>query len=199
MVVDHGPKPWTADEFDELPDWDLNRSGVEDVLGEDLRAPQCECLQCAQSRFLSQVQEVTKFSDYDDIKPKEKEELSDHQYMLFSSHMYAFMLQDRTYGMSCGRSPHRITGQDSRMLTLLTLSDIVEVEGLRDPTIVEDAISRLVMDEANKGVIKAIARTYTESRSTSRFNADFIHGKGEGQILLLHGPPGTGKTLTAGA
>lgn len=88
--------------------------------------------------------------------------------------------------------------RDDKMLTKLIAPDIVEVEGLRDPTIVEDAISRLVMDEGNKGVIKAIARTYTESRSTSRFNADFIHGKGEGQILLLHGPPGTGKTLTAG-
>lgn len=30
------------------------------------------------------------------------------------------------------------------------------------------------------------------------FTADFIKGKGEGQIFLLHGPPGTGKTLTAG-
>ena len=77
-------------------------------------------------------------------------------------------------------------------------TDIVEVDGLKEPLIVEDAINRLVMDEVNKGVVKAIARTYTESRSTSSFNADFIHGKGEGQILLLHGPPGTGKTLTAG-
>lgn len=32
----------------------------------------------------------------------------------------------------------------------------------------------------------------------SLFFADYIKGKGEGQIVLLHGPPGTGKTLTAG-
>ncbi|KAL1966651.1 hypothetical protein VTN77DRAFT_4062 [Rasamsonia byssochlamydoides] len=31
----------------------------------------------------------------------------------------------------------------------------------------------------------------------SQFPADFIEGKGEGQIFLLHGPPGVGKTLTA--
>lgn len=62
----------------------------------------------------------------------------------------------------------------------------------------KDAINRLVMDEVNKGVIKAIARTYTENTAGARFKADFINGKGEGQILLLHGPPGTGKTLTAG-
>ena len=30
------------------------------------------------------------------------------------------------------------------------------------------------------------------------WSADFIEGKGEGQIFLLHGRPGVGKTLTAG-
>lgn len=60
----------------------------------------------------------------------------------------------------------------------------------------EHAIDRLVMDGDNKELIKAIAKTYTDS--TERFSADFIYGKGEGQIILLHGPPGTGKTLTAG-
>lgn len=78
------------------------------------------------------------------------------------------------------------------------MTDIVDVGGLTEPHIVEDAINRLVMDEVNKSVIKAIARTYTENKAGSRFKADFIYGKGEGQILLLHGPPGTGKTLTAG-
>ncbi|KAF2233389.1 P-loop containing nucleoside triphosphate hydrolase protein [Viridothelium virens] len=29
------------------------------------------------------------------------------------------------------------------------------------------------------------------------YSADFIQGKGEGHIFLLHGPPGVGKTLTA--
>jgi len=62
----------------------------------------------------------------------------------------------------------------------------------------ENAIENLVMERNNKELIKAIARTYTDSDQTTRFSADFIHGKGEGQIILLHGPPGTGKTLTAG-
>ena len=54
------------------------------------------------------------------------------------------------------------------------------------------------METNNKELIKAIALIYTDSDQTNRFSADFIQGKGEGQILLLHGPPGTGKTLTAG-
>jgi SpoVK/Ycf46/Vps4 family AAA+-type ATPase len=64
---------------------------------------------------------------------------------------------------------------------------------------VENAIDRLVMrPKENKDTIKAIAKTYADSDQAELFSADFIHGKGEGQIFLLHGPPGTGKTLTAG-
>lgn len=64
----------------------------------------------------------------------------------------------------------------------------------------ESAIDELVMrPEKNKETIKAIARTYTESDGQADLlTIDFIRGKGEGQIFLLHGPPGTGKTLTAG-
>ena len=62
----------------------------------------------------------------------------------------------------------------------------------------ETAIDSLVMESTNKDLIEVIAQTYTDKDQSSRFSADFIHGKGEGQIILLHGPPGTGKTLTAG-
>lgn len=64
------------------------------------------------------------------------------------------------------------------------------------PDMAESAIEKLVMNNNNKDMIKAIAKTYTEK--TQKFSADFIYGKGEGQVILLHGPPGTGKTLTAG-
>lgn len=79
-----------------------------------------------------------------------------------------------------------------------------------------NAIDKLVMNANNKEIIKGITRIYTYSEGDDdsktnvseervpttgkfkRFSADFISGKGEGQIILLHGPPGTGKTLTAG-
>ena len=77
--------------------------------------------------------------------------------------------------------------------------DIVDVGRLKDVSISENAIGSLEMEKKSKDTIKAIAKTYTDTEGQSgRFIADFIQGKGEGQIILLHGPPGTGKTLTAG-
>jgi SpoVK/Ycf46/Vps4 family AAA+-type ATPase len=74
------------------------------------------------------------------------------------------------------------------------------VNGLTDPIVAENAIDELVMrPEKNKDTIKAIVKTYTDTNGQADLmGVDFIRGKGEGQIFLLHGPPGTGKTLTAG-
>jgi SpoVK/Ycf46/Vps4 family AAA+-type ATPase len=74
------------------------------------------------------------------------------------------------------------------------------VSGLEEPKFVANAIDQLVLrPEKNKNTIKAIVQTYTAKVSpVELFRADYIRGKGEGQIFLLHGPPGTGKTLTAG-
>jgi ATP-dependent 26S proteasome regulatory subunit len=70
---------------------------------------------------------------------------------------------------------------------------------VNDPKLALDAIDQLVMKpESNKDTIKAIVKTYTDSEGENLVGVDFIPGKGEGQIILLHGPPGTGKTLTAG-
>jgi SpoVK/Ycf46/Vps4 family AAA+-type ATPase len=74
----------------------------------------------------------------------------------------------------------------------------LEVSGLEPPRIQKNIIDLLVMKpEGNKHMIKAICEIYGGTY-TQTFTSDFISGKGEGQILLLHGPPGTGKTLTAG-
>jgi SpoVK/Ycf46/Vps4 family AAA+-type ATPase len=95
-------------------------------------------------------------------------------------------------------------------------SDLLDVDLLTQPEMAVNAIDKLVMDANNKEIIKGITRIYTYSEEDDspktnvseervptmgkfkRFSADFISGKGEGQIILLHGPPGTGKTLTAG-
>lgn len=76
-----------------------------------------------------------------------------------------------------------------------------------------DPMDTLILGEADKDVLRALARKY--SKGKDNWGADFIRGKGEGQIFLLHGtplysdlrihplifpagPPGTGKTFTVG-
>ncbi|KAI1174267.1 hypothetical protein F4777DRAFT_554436 [Nemania sp. FL0916] len=143
------------------------------TIGDRARAPRCRCNDCERIYAVTEKYIPTTFSDYDNIDPKKVEGLSEHQYMLCMSHMDAFILKDREY-------------------------DLLDVSGLVDVDIVENAIDRLVMrPETNKDTIKAIVKTYADSGQGGHFNADFIRGKGEGQIFLLHGPPGTGKTLTA--
>ncbi|KAI1289047.1 hypothetical protein F5Y03DRAFT_64840 [Xylaria venustula] len=197
VVVEHESRPWESEEIypgvgfelplhstdpRSRPRWEkrpvnlpigLFESQTDSGIGERARAPCCKCNKCRDIDTAAQKYIPATFSDYDNIDPKEVDELSEHQYMLCLSHMYGFILKDRTY-------------------------DILDVGRLVDVRIVENAIDRLVMrPETNKDTIKAIVKTYTDSGEAGHFNADFIQGKGEGQIFLLHGPPGTGKTFTA--
>lgn len=81
----------------------------------------------------------------------------------------------------------------------LLSSDWLDVQLIVEPMINVRAIEQLVMKtETNKNLLRAICERYNSDRGHKPFFTDFIRGKGEGQIILLHGPPGTGKTLTAG-
>lgn len=55
------------------------------------------------------------------------------------------------------------------------------------------AFDHLVIDNDQKHLIEALVNCH----STSTNSTDFMEGKGNGLIMLLHGGPGTGKTLTA--
>lgn len=65
-------------------------------------------------------------------------------------------------------------------------------------------IDTLVMEDQRRRLIKALAKNYqNETDPNSRrahkpWVADFVAGKGEGKIFLMHGKPGVGKTYTAG-
>ncbi|RYO66689.1 hypothetical protein AA0116_g2432 [Alternaria tenuissima] len=170
VVVEHASMPWNDKAFEKVDHHHHDTWST--AVREATRAARCECKDCRTSYDLQERYDKEPFSDYFDMKPSETEALERQQYKVMDSQMYAFVLKDRIY-------------------------DLLDVEGLEQASVAEDAISSLVMEDNNKEMIKAIARTYTDSDQSSRFSADFIHGKGEGQIILLHGPPGTGKTLTA--
>ncbi|KAJ5489840.1 hypothetical protein N7453_010665 [Penicillium expansum] len=60
-----------------------------------------------------------------------------------------------------------------------------------------ESISNLVIGEAELKTIQALSNR--QNSKTKHWSADFIEGKGSGQIILLHGPPGVGKTYTVEA
>lgn len=90
---------------------------------------------------------------------------------------------------------------------MIWLTEIVEqlhVKDFKEPRFQQDMIDKLVMDATRIKTLKALAGSYIrqnihgEKTEVAPWSADFIQGKGQGQIILLHGKPGVGKTCTAG-
>ncbi|KAF8251017.1 hypothetical protein K440DRAFT_671820, partial [Wilcoxina mikolae CBS 423.85] len=73
------------------------------------------------------------------------------------------------------------------------------------------AFERLVIDPNTKELVNALVSVHTATHKNSArekdgedkkhdgVSTDFMSGKGNGLIILLHGGLGTGKTLTAGS
>jgi SpoVK/Ycf46/Vps4 family AAA+-type ATPase len=65
-------------------------------------------------------------------------------------------------------------------------------------------IDTLVMDEQRKKILKAQTVSFLRTNKMGfdierkAWSADYVEGKGNGLIFLLHGGPGVGKTYTAG-
>ncbi|KAL0258658.1 hypothetical protein SLS55_006156 [Diplodia seriata] len=174
VIVDQTSQPWEDEIDQEQANMHWPGPRQEGELGSLTRIPACQCAQCEYEASKTSIYHSLAFDDYDDIDLHATTTLSDDQYMLCFSHVYAYALQDRLW-------------------------DLLDVEGLKAPRIDRDVINTLVMrPESNKAMVKAICETYGQKQERENlFFADFIRGKGEGQVMLLHGPPGTGKTLTA--
>ena len=80
----------------------------------------------------------------------------------------------------------------------------LEISKFSEPRFNTAMIDTLVMPDDRRNLIKSLANNYMkvddagQKKSYERWTADFVPGKGEGKIFLLHGRPGVGKTYTAG-
>lgn len=121
-MVEHESRPWLNEEFQSNAIWNLSNKMVQpppmvvrrgtDIAyrlppppppesmnpGERVRAPRCECMRCKNADTHEGASMSIIFSDYDSIDPKEVKELTEHQAFVSMSHMFGFILKERTYG-----------------------------------------------------------------------------------------------------
>jgi hypothetical protein len=67
------------------------------------------------------------------------------------------------------------------------------VDCIKDVKWSKTAFDDLVAEADTKELVKAVVMNQIDTKKST----DFISGKGNGLIMLLHGAPGTGKTFTA--
>ena len=98
VVVDHTGQPWENELADEQVDRHDPKVINDGSLGQNTRAPACPCSICSTSKAGSgTLYRRVIFDDYDEIS-LDSESLTDHQYFLCFSHIYAYALQDRLWG-----------------------------------------------------------------------------------------------------
>ncbi|PGH01695.1 hypothetical protein AJ79_07849 [Helicocarpus griseus UAMH5409] len=71
---------------------------------------------------------------------------------------------------------------------------VVEADYVSETASSEESIAGLVLKEDELRMTRCLSKRQNSNHRT--WAADFIDGKGTGQIILLHGPPGVGKTYT---
>ena len=85
-------------EYNPDESFDEYNNNINDSLGESARSPRCECSACTASNIQKETYLRATYSDYDNIDLTKREQILDHHYLLCASHMYGFVLKDRSYG-----------------------------------------------------------------------------------------------------
>ncbi|KAI9764111.1 MAG: hypothetical protein M1840_008671 [Geoglossum simile] len=78
--------------------------------------------------------------------------------------------------------------------------EVSKVKSIKNKNI-KNAFESLELKADQKKLIESLVRSHTSGKGRQPegkpFMEDFMKGKGNGLVILLHGPPGVGKTLTA--
>ncbi|OJJ42804.1 hypothetical protein ASPZODRAFT_136934 [Penicilliopsis zonata CBS 506.65] len=136
----------------------------------------CICSVCRKVETAVTREHVAPFENK--ITLESWEELTPHQYFLCPKEMPVFVFRTRTW-------------------------ETVHVRNCAEPMFDREMINSLVMDEQRVRNLKALAKSFARIDKNEgliareSWTADFVKGKGNGLIFLLHGRPGVGKTCTA--
>ncbi|KAM0563591.1 hypothetical protein ACHAPJ_001315 [Fusarium lateritium] len=151
-----------------------------DIMGtKDLRlgSSDCTCEVC-KSRHATGQDVMYLYDNYRSISVKKNNELTWHQMFLCPTIIPAFVFRTRTW-------------------------EKLHVHSFSEPKFNGQMIESLVMEPEKLKRLKALAQSFSRIDKDGQklvhpaWSADFVKGKGQGLIFLLHGRPGVGKTCTA--
>ncbi|KAH7350607.1 P-loop containing nucleoside triphosphate hydrolase protein [Rhexocercosporidium sp. MPI-PUGE-AT-0058] len=129
----------------------------------------CRCVNCGKKPRQRKGRDWTKFDNIDpDDSPAPDDDLF---YRLCNEVVYAYLLQDRKW-------------------------ESVHISDLHEIAFDENLLDSLVLPPEIKSTVQALAWNASQKVGDTS-DANYMTGKGNGQILLLHGAPGVGKTATA--
>lgn len=145
--------------------------------------PNCFCKRCVK---LNSRNKKSRFADYARINPMTTKELTPHQYFLCDRSVHGFIMKVRNWhrlDVSCFSEPK----YDTRLVDDLVLASDTRnlIKSLSKKYAREDSVAKPAPGPGNN------------AHTQDQWSADFVQGKGEGMIFLLHGKPGVGKTYTA--
>jgi hypothetical protein len=161
----------------------------------------CSCDTCIELIYNNAA--PPRFDGYSRINPLHVDEMTDHQYFLCDDRVEAFLFSLREWRMVSidGFKP---VEWDTQLIDHLVLKDTTKtmIKDLITMYFKQDDKNTQISREAGpKQFIPATAmhqKFMTQAKPTQEvWVPDFIPGKGESLIFLLHGRPGVGKTYTA--
>lgn len=178
----------------------------------DFGPPTSCCARCKD--MITEQRKKFRFAGYSKIAAQTANELTPHQYFLCDRMAEAFV-----FGLREWRRPQLAHSNFSQTADLLT--GFLEVSGFKEARFDTKVLDTLVLDDHIKKMIQSLTEKHIvglkadwegeqvlgkrspgveskKSAGSSTWSADYVKGKGEGLIFLLHGKPGVGKTYTAG-
>ncbi|KAJ3467742.1 hypothetical protein MRS44_005306 [Fusarium solani] len=115
------------------------------------------------------------FSKFNDMECSAANELDPAHYLLLPAYVLGFAVGKREWA-------------------------IFDMSFVEDLVIDSNPMKYLIMSPEKQEMIEAVAGSPRKGTAlkpwTTDWSADFIEGKGRGQVIFLHGSPGTGKTMT---
>ncbi|KAH8903522.1 P-loop containing nucleoside triphosphate hydrolase protein [Coniochaeta sp. PMI_546] len=148
----------------------VTRLSPQEKARESITSQGCECEACSKLERDVTTGQNTTYRHYDGIEPSDDPPVDKQNFFsLCDRSVFAFALKERRWVR-------------------------LDIEGLSVPTFDQNLFEYLVLPRQIKDTLEALAL----NNSDGKFSADFIRGKGEGQVFLLHGSPGVGKTCAAG-